>query len=181
MVILDMDAFFLFLILALFISGLGLLVWMSRQQKRIGMPGGRVIYVDMRTWSPVEKPLYDPDTHLTGRPDYLVQHGDQIIPVEVKSSQVGSGPYDSHIYQLAAYCLLVERQFGKRPPYGILHYPNRTFAVDYTPQLEHALMAVLDQLHTLERRKEIHRSHDSSARCQACGYRYICNQPATGL
>ncbi|MEW5869285.1 MAG: CRISPR-associated protein Cas4 [Chloroflexota bacterium] len=154
-----------------------LLFWRSgRQQKAAGLPAGRVIYSDTRAWGPVEQALYDPELGLTGRPDYLVEQGGQVIPVEVKSSQVDAAPYDAHIYQLAVYCLLVQRAYGKRPPYGILHYPNRTYAIDYTPQLESALLDLLDEMRARERRKEVARSHDSAARCRACGFRSVCDQ-----
>ena len=43
---------------------------------------------------------------------------------------------NSHIYQLASYCLLVEKTYGKRPPYGIIHYKDQDFAIDYTQELE---------------------------------------------
>jgi CRISPR-associated exonuclease Cas4 len=169
------------LVILLFAVAL-LLLWESNRRKRAGgIPGGRVIYADTRAWGAVEKPLFDPGTGLTGKPDYLVEKGDQIIPVEVKSNSAAAGPLDSHIYQVAAYCLLVERVMGKRPPYGILHYPRsskqgRTYAIDYTPQLEAALLDLLSEIHQQERRRDVKRSHDSTARCSGCGYRSICDQ-----
>lgn len=153
------------------------LIWLSGRQRRAsGLPGGRVIYADPKTWGAVEKPLYDPNLGLTGKPDYLVQQGKQIIPVEVKSSKAPISPHDSHIFQLAAYCLLVEREYGVRPDYGMLHYPERTFAVDFTPELEDALMEMLSEMRTQERRPTCDRSHDAVARCARCGYRSLCDQ-----
>jgi CRISPR-associated exonuclease Cas4 len=111
-----------------------------------------------------------------GKPDYLVETGKMIIPVEVKTSHISSGPYDGHIYQLAAYCLLIDRHLGKRPTYGILHYPNRTFAVDYTHELEQSLLSLLEEIHTKDRRKEVFRSHETASRCNRCGFRSICEQ-----
>ena len=159
-----------------------LLLWESNRRKSSGgIPGGRVIYTDTRSWGPVEKPLFDPVTALAGKPDYLVEKGEQIIPVEVKSSRAIDRPLDSHIFQLAAYCLLVDRVMGKRPPYGILHYPRsskagRTYAIDYTPQLEAALLDLLEEMHQQEKRRDIKRSHESAARCSGCGYRSNCDQ-----
>ena len=166
------------LLLAAFLLFLALvLLWQSnRRQQALGLPAGRIIYADTRRWGRVEQALYDPELGLTGRPDYLVEQSGEIIPVEVKSGQVAAGPYDAHIFQLAAYCLLVQRSFGKRPSYGILHYSNRTYAIDYTHQLEKALLALLEEMRELDRRKEIDRSHESPARCSACGYRTICEQ-----
>ena len=166
------------LILALFIFVLALvLLWQaSRSQRAIGLPAGRVIYADTRNWGAVEQPLYDAELGLVGKPDYLVETGGQVIPVEVKSSPVTTAPYDAHVFQLAAYCLLVQRHYGKRPAYGILHYPNRTFAIDYTAQLESQLLKLLEEMHAQERRKEVSRSHESAARCSRCGFRTICDQ-----
>ncbi len=169
------------LAITLFVIAL-LLLWESNRRKRSGgIPGGRIIYTDTRTWGTVEKPLFDPSTGVAGKPDYLVEKGEQIIPVEVKSSRTVDKPLDSHIFQLAAYCLLVERVMGKRPPYGILHYPRssktgRTYAIDYTPQLEAALLDLLGDMRQQERRRDIKRSHESASRCSGCGYHSICDQ-----
>jgi CRISPR-associated exonuclease Cas4 len=165
-----------YLALALIVIALVLLWISARRQTQAGLPGGRVIYTDMRGWGPVEKPLYDQELGLAGKPDYLVEKGGIIIPVEVKSTRVVDAPYDSHIYQLAAYCLLVQRTLGTRPPYGILRYSNRTFAIDYTPQLETALIELLNEMRLAGERKEQARSHDNPERCARCGYRSNCDQ-----
>ncbi len=161
--------------LALIILGL-ILFWQSgRARRAAGLPGGRIIYTDTRAWGKNEKPLYVNALGLTGKPDYLVRQGGQIIPVEVKSGRAPGSPYDSHIYQIAAYCLLVERVYGERPPYGIIHYPDRDFAIDYTPELEKSLLALLDEMRRDSRRQNVERSHQTSARCRGCGYRSICD------
>ncbi len=154
-----------------------ILLWHSyRQRRSLGLPAGRIIYSDTKNWGPVEQPLYDPELNLVGKPDYLVEQKGQLIPVEVKTGQIGGAPYDAHIFQLAAYCLLVHRHYGKRPAYGILHYANHTFAVDYTPQLEKALLELLSEIHSLHRKKQVPRSHENIQRCKACGYRSTCDQ-----
>jgi CRISPR-associated exonuclease Cas4 len=159
-----------------------LLLWFAaRQRKASGLPGGRVIYTDTTDWGAVEKPLYAPEIGLTGKPDYLVKRGSAIIPVEVKTSRPGQAPYDSHIYQLAAYCILVEHSFGQRPPYGILHYANgehssRTYAIDFTPALEAAVLDTITEIQSISLRKGVDRSHDLPARCSRCGFRHACDQ-----
>ena len=148
----------------------------GRTRRSAGLPGGRVIYTDMGTWEEVEKPLYDPVTQITGRPDYLVRQGKEVIPVEVKSGRTPENPYDSHIFQLAAYCLLVEREFGVRPSHGIIHYSKRTFEIAYTKELETALIDILTEMRKCERKRNVHRSHEQAARCAGCGYAYTCDQ-----
>jgi CRISPR-associated exonuclease Cas4 len=166
----------LYLALLFLIIAIALLWQSNRQRSQAGLPGGRVIYTDTRTWGEVEKPLYDHALGLTGNPDYLVERDGQIIPVEVKSGRTPEAPYDSHIFQVAAYCLLVEKTYGKRPPYGIIHYPRRDFAVDYTTQLESALLEQLAEIRRDEVRRDVPRSHEEAARCRTCGFRKVCDQ-----
>jgi CRISPR-associated exonuclease Cas4 len=166
----------LILAFLLFILALVLLWLVGRRQKTLGLPTGRIISADMRTWGAAEETLVDPILGLTGRPDYLVKQGNQLIPVEVKTRRVNDVPYDSHIIQLAAYCRLVERHYGQRPAYGILHYANRTFAINYTPELEANLNEALKKMRDADQRKDVLRSHESPARCRACGYRLVCDQ-----
>ena len=154
-----------------------ILFWQSnRQRRQTGLPGGRVIYTDTGQWGRVQKPLYDAEMRLTGKPDYLVERNGVVIPIEVKSGKAPDAPYDSHIYQLASYCYLVHKTMGKRPPYGIIHYSNRDFAIDYTPELEVALLDILAEMRRDARRKNVDCSHNSPARCRGCGYRKICDQ-----
>jgi CRISPR-associated exonuclease Cas4 len=167
----------LYLSLFLILLALVLLWQSSRQQREAGLPGGRVIYTDTRTWgAPLERPLYDSSLSLTGKPDYLVEQKGQVIPIEVKSGRAPESPYASHVYQLAAYCLLVEKTCGKRPPYGIIHYPSRDFAIDYTPALESALLDLLANIRRDDTRTEVDCSHAEPARCRRCGFRSACDQ-----
>jgi CRISPR-associated exonuclease Cas4 len=161
--------------LALFLFALILFFLAGKQQKAAGLPGGRVVYTDTSRWGRVEKPLYDPNLGLTGKPDYLVEVDGDTIPVEVKSSRT-EAPYDSHIYQLAAYCLLAHSTTGRRPPYGLIHYPERTFAIDYTPELESALIDLILEIQSHPTRQPLPRSHASPQRCARCGYRNACDQ-----
>jgi CRISPR-associated exonuclease Cas4 len=130
----------------------------------------------MRNWGSVEEPLYDRRLGLTGKPDYLIKQDKKIIPVEVKSSVITQAPYDSHIFQIAAYCYLVQHSFGERPSHGIIHYPNRTYRIPYTPELENALIDLIIEMRRNGQRTSLSRSHQSERRCSRCGYRTICDQ-----
>jgi CRISPR-associated exonuclease Cas4 len=162
----------LFLLLVAFI-----LFFLSGIQRRAsGLPGGRIVYTDTRAWAKVEQPLFDKDLGLTGMPDYLVEQKGKIIPIEIKTGRTPEAPYDSHIFQVAVYCYLVHKTTGKRPPHGILHYPGRDFAVDYTPELEYALLDLLARMRIDGQRAEIRRSHEDGQRCRRCGFRQVCEQ-----
>lgn len=153
------------------------LFWISRtKQADSGLPAGRIIYSDPQLLGKVEKPLFDADLMLTGKPDYLVNQNGALIPVEVKSSFGPVEPYASHVFQLLSYCLLVESSTGQRPPYGILKYRNRTFAIDYTEAQEQALVELIEDMRLDERGGECERSHQETGRCGRCGFRSICDQ-----
>ena len=163
---------------ALFLLLLALLFfWQSnRQRQAAGLPGGRVIYTDTRGWNKLEKPLFYAALELTGKPDYLVEQNGRIIPVEVKSGRAPEAPYDSHIYQLASYCLLVEKTYGKRPPYGIVHYEDKDFSVEYTRELEQSLLELITEMKRDGMKREVERSHEQASRCKRCGFRSVCDQ-----
>lgn len=154
-----------------------LLFWQAnRKQRETGLPGGKVVYTDTGGWGRLEKPLFDARLGLTGKPDYLLEQDGALIPIEVKSGRTPAAPYDSHIFQLAAYCLLVHRNYGKRPTHGLIKYPHRTFQVDYTAELERELLLLLDDIRAAQRKRNLPRSHDQSARCAQCGFRKICDE-----
>ena len=166
----------LYLIGFLVLSGT-LLYWISSRQRRsTGLPAGRLIYSDHKQWGKVEAPLYDSTFNLTGKPDFIVESDHGLIPVEVKSGPGRRVPYDSHIYQLAAYCLLIDQTYDMRPEYGILHYANQDIAIDYTPKLELNVIELIREIRSLGRRRSVDRSHESINRCQNCGFKSICDQ-----
>jgi CRISPR-associated exonuclease Cas4 len=166
----------LFAGLLLLLIALALLFITGRQRRQAGLPGGRVVSSDTRAWGAVERPLFDASLGLTGKPDYLVEQNGRFIPVEVKTGRTPEAPYDAHIFQVAVYCLLVHRTYGKRPSYGLIHYPERDFAVDYTPALESALLDLLADMRRDEHRADVGRSHEEAGRCRGCGFRHACDQ-----
>ncbi len=154
----------------------------SRLWAKTGLPGGTVVYDDViRTengdWFPQRDPLYSQSLQLVGRPDYLVRERDgSLTPVEVKSSYAPNEPYEGHILQLAAYCVLVEENYGLRPRYGIIQYRNRAFAVEYTPDLEDDLLDVLAEMREDLYADELDRDHNDWQRCGRCSLRGQCVQ-----
>ena len=166
--------------LALFVVFLGVglaLLWLARRgHTRSGIPRGHIIYTDVGTWQKVERPLFSKAHRLTGKPDYLVAEGRELIPVEVKTGGTPIQPYRSHVLQLAAYCLLIEANYGQRPSYGVVTYPDRAFALDYTGELERELLATLEHMRSDLATGNADRRHQALGRCRACGYRQACDQ-----
>jgi CRISPR-associated exonuclease Cas4 len=153
------------------------LLWLGRsERRRTGVPQGRVVAADVGDWQRLERPLFSHRHRLTGRPDYIVADGADLIPVEVKSTHAPARPYDSHVVQLAAYCLLVEETSGQRPPYGILRYADRVMEIPYTDRLEAELLAVLEAMREDLATGDAPRNHEEARRCAACGHRDQCDE-----
>lgn len=163
---------------------LGVALWLAlrarRGQQRSGMPQGRLVYADTGRWSEVAKPYFSARYQLTGKPDYLVDGADGIVPVEVKhtAAPAGGQAYPSHVMQLAAYCVLVEEAHGQTPPFGLIHYTDATIQIAYTPGLRAALLALLDEMRAKRDQNDVARSHRDAKRCRACGVRHACGSAA---
>ena len=171
-----MVALLAFLVILLLVAALALLRSARARRRRAGLPPGRVIYADTGAWGRCERPLFSRRYLLTGKPDYLVEEKGRLIPVEVKPTASPSTPYRSHVLQLAAYCLLVEEEYGRRPPYGIIKYRDRAFAVDYTPQLQAQLLGTLADMRSRLSAADVPPSHANPNRCRRCGYREVCGR-----
>lgn len=168
-----------YLVAFLLLFGVVLILISQRRLANLGLPKGRVIALDTLELKQPDRPLYDPVYHLTGRPDYLVEQARSLIPVEVKSGRAPARPWPGQVLQLAAYCRLVHASTGRRPPYGVLKYADRAFAIDYDVSLETSLHTVVDEMHRAEG-TEMKRSHELPGRCHGCGYRHECDQRLDG-
>ncbi len=166
----------IYLAISSIIIALVLFLLAYRLRKKAGIPSGRVIYVDSSQWLRVEKPLFDRDLLLAGKPDYLVRQGKQVIPIEVKSGCAPRHPHTWHVSQLAAYCLLVGSAYGSRPDHGILHYADRTLSIPFTGALEATTRALIREMQGRVDQGEVKRSHNEPGRCLRCGYRTRCDQ-----
>jgi len=160
---------------------LGTAVWLRFRAQTLrqesGLPDGDVIYSDAGTWFPNAEPLVSSNFGLVGKPDYLVQQADgSIVPVEMKSSRAPDEPWEGHVLQLAAYCLLVDEAYGRRPSYGILQYKDKAFVIDYSDELEEDLLDLLTEMRDSQFDGELDRDHNDWNRCARCSVRSACYQ-----
>jgi len=144
-----------------------------RARERHGVGGAEVRYVD----SDAEKPkvFVSRKYGLTGRPDAVLLAGDVHVPVEVKTGRTPRGPLFSHILQIAAYCVLVEEEFGKPPPYGVIRYDTASHEIEYNEDLRKLVSGKLDEMRAaLSRGVPVHRNHNRPGKCIGCSRREGC-------
>lgn len=171
-----MQTWLLPLILIALAALLLIIAW--RYKKASGLPSGRLVYADTDQLQAIPKPFYDPVLNLVGKPDYVIRQKDgSLIPVDFKSVNAPLTPYDSHVYQVLAYCYLIEQTQGIKPGFGIIRYQDKSFEVPYDQQEKAKLLALIEDLRFVENSLESpDRSHHQAARCRSCGYRDICEQ-----
>lgn len=146
-----------------------------RLRRTTGLPWVAVAASDVGAGRQLQRPLYAARYGLTGKPDYLLEHGGAYVPVEVKPTRRASQPYESDLMQLAAYCLLVEETTGRAPAYGLLRYAEASFRLDYTAAVRDDLLAIIDEMRELLDADDCARSHDDARRCAGCGFVEICD------
>jgi CRISPR-associated exonuclease Cas4 len=166
------------LAVALVLLILSVVLWgISRWQRgRLPLPSGRIIHIDTVRLRRPEGTLFSANYSLVGRPDYLVNHGGKIIPIEVKSGAAPVVPYSSHLFQLAAYGLLIGEHFGQTPPFGVLKYRDRAVQIPFTERMMEETAALLERMQSESSAATIDRSHSERNRCRACGFRAACEQ-----
>ena len=156
-----------------------LLLWANARRRLLnsGILEGRIVYQDTDRRRNVERPLVSHRYGLSGKPDYLVDRSNELIPVEVKSRRCPpSGPHTSDAAQLTAYCVLVEDSCGVTPSHGIIQYANRTWPIRYTVKGRERLLEILDEMRAAGQSETVHRDHTQAGRCRACGYRAACDE-----
>lgn len=150
-------------------------IWKEDEAKQVaqasGLAPGELAYSDLdRPAETLRSPRYE----LTGRPDYIVKRGDHHVPVEVKTGRTPSTPHESHLMQLGVYCILVEEQYGKRPPSGVLQYPERSFDVPFTNEFRDTVLQTALRMRLAEMTGEVHRTHNQPGKCRGCSRRDAC-------
>lgn len=151
--------------------------WLYYQRKSgTGLPTGTIVYDDAGRHD-LDRPLVSHRYGLVGKPDYLIETEDGLVPVELKSANCPHpGPYESHIAQLTAHCVLVEDVLGKRGPYGMLQYADTQRRIPYSEAERRQLLQLTDEIRLCWEARDAHRDHCQAGRCRGCEYRAVCGE-----
>ncbi len=144
----------------------------ARRQREKYQVKGELAYVDSEREKP--KLFVSKKYGLSGRPDLVMVEGEHHIPVEIKTGRTPRGPLFSHILQVAAYCLLMEDEYGKAPPYGIVRYGDANHEIEYNEDLKKLLLGKLKEIRAAAEKGEAHRNHNRPGKCVHCSRRSVC-------
>ena len=147
--------------------------------------GGRVRPLGRRSVT-----LRDPAWGIAGKVDLVLEGPTGYIPVEYKQAGARYRPGTAkpgHVLQLATSMRLCEGdgRFGTRPAEGWLRYvdgqgrllPGGEVRVANTPWLRGQVITSLQRMRrALVTREELHRDHQSAAKCATCSRRLACDE-----
>jgi CRISPR-associated exonuclease Cas4 len=163
------------LAVGLVVFGVGLAVWGVRAiaARRRESAVGTLVAIDAGRPAVLRSSRY----RIQGRPDALRELPDgRWVPVETKSRRSPrGGPTRSHLVQVWAYCVLVEEETGRSPPFAIVRYSDQEYRVPWTSESRHELLRL---------RAELLRPYDgratpSTARCARCRWFPTCDARVT--
>jgi CRISPR-associated exonuclease Cas4 len=148
--------------------GVFLVVLAGRGRGKRGLGKGETLALDNLT-------LYSERLKLVGRPDRIVRDGKLMIPEEWKSSRrVNQG----HRLQLGTYFLLIEEEFGVRPPHGfVVLGDDSRVQVENTDTLRAEVLAIAQKIR--EHRAKIVSEipvNQPAWKCRVCGQVAHCGQ-----
>lgn len=144
----------------------------KKTKKENKIQPGKISYSDIHR---IEHALFSKKYMMAGKPDYVVENKGQKIPVELKTGE-RSSPKSNHVYQLAAYCHLLEENYGAFVPYGILVYNNSCeYKIPFDPGVRFELENIVKDMRYFMRSKKISRNHNDSRKCANCSMRIHCN------
>ena len=118
--------------------------------------------------------LYSERYDLQGKPDYVFRSRilGRIVPVELKSGSIGEAeePHYGDYLQLAAYFLILEDVYGKRPAFGRLVYRDYMFEIQNTRRVRKDVFRTMKEMQEMLR-CGVGKPNNSFAHCRPC----ICN------
>ncbi len=135
---------------------------------------GNIIYSDLNV---PEKAFFSKRFRITGKPDYIVKKDGYYIPVEIKTG-IHQKAQNNHIFQLMAYCLLLEENYNCFVPYGILVYNDslKSYKISYDPKMRFKLESLIKEMKKSLKSDKINRNHYEIKKCIKCSLRKYCNQ-----
>jgi CRISPR-associated exonuclease Cas4 len=133
---------------------------------------GKITYSDL---SIPANPFFSKKYRITGKPDYIVKQNKYFIPVELKTGNHNE-PQKNHIFQVAAYCQLLEENYGGFVPYGILVYNNtEQYKIPFDPRIRFELASTIKKMRQSMKSGKIMMNHSDFRRCKACSMRGYCS------
>ena len=144
----------------------------NKIKNKYNIQQGRIAYSDLNKPA---RPFFSKRYRISGKPDYIIKRNDKYIPVELKTGY-HPAPLKNHVFQLAAYCHLLEENYGGFVPYGVLVYNNeKQFKIPFDPNIRFELENTIKKMRCSLENNRFSRNHNDLSRCLSCSMRKYCN------
>ncbi len=170
---------FILLLGAIRLIGSSFMVSMKKMPSKLFLAGYRIVYTDQKESRKKDDIVYSTLLYslkydIQGKPDYIFQNNisRRLIPVEIKSGSIGDNdsPHKGDLLQLAAYFLIIEEVYGRRPKAGRLMYRDYMFEVKNNRAIRREVKKTLSQMRRMLKSGRA-AVNPSFALCRHC----ICN------
>lgn len=109
---------------------------------------------------------------LKGKIDRVMMSKDKIIPFELKTRAVDR-IYESDELQLTAYAMLLEEQFKKPIPEGILEAGNKKHFIPIQEKMRNKVLQLINEITFLTSAPNL---PSNFSKCQKCDYKEECDK-----
>lgn len=99
--------------------------WRKRTPRYDGLLPGEVRYCN--TAEQAQQIFHATQYGVSGALEYVLQQGKKLVTMEARSVETPKALTDQDRMQAVARALLVEAEFGRRPEYAYVVYPNKVF------------------------------------------------------
>ena len=124
---------------------------------------------------------------LIGKPDLVMQDKKtkEVFVIDLKSGKAPTEMSSYHALQLAAYFLMIEKNFSTLAKRGIIRYlddDNKEHSIENTEKLKNELLervrTIADAKKKIEKGEvpQLVRNHNAQHRCAVCEFRGKCRQ-----
>ena len=157
--------------MALIIASKIIQIKIDNVKKTHKIQDGKVTYADL---DKPAKPFFSKKYRISGKPDYIVKKEKRYLPVELKSGS-HDNPQKNHIFQLAAYCQLIEENYGVFVPYGVLVYSDgHQFNIPFDPKIRFELENTINEMRRVIKTGKLNVGFKDNFKCRNCSMKEHC-------
>ncbi|AIG97423.1 CRISPR-associated protein Cas4 [Archaeoglobus fulgidus DSM 8774] len=109
-----------------------------------------------------------------GYVDAFRKEGNGYVVYEFKNTEYKKNVFKMHLYQTAAYALLVEENFG-RVIKLVVEYGDKKVEAPFTRGIKNYAVSIINKIHRIGETGLVSVKIDRR-KCYNCGFRYICRE-----
>ena len=146
----------------------------KKERRRTTLLGGKTLKVEQK-WTALQ--LKSEKLGIEGTVDMIAKTPEGYVIVEYKMTYMPKKILPSHLYQAAAYAMLVEEAFKTivRKLYVYYEKSNRALEIPLTENIRRHVIWTIGRIRRIIQEEKLPDAKPSR-KCRSCGYRWICKE-----